>query len=93
MRARTRRRRLPGLPGDPTLRCLADAREMGIEAVAVFGYLPKWVLGGSEHISFGVAREWRAAGLHKNGIIMDDDQETEEKVKVIRDCLKATSDR
>ena len=37
-----------------------------------FGYLPAWTLGGGEHLPSGIARSWRAFGLHPEGILEDD---------------------
>lgn len=36
-----------------------------------FGYLPAWALGGGEHLPAGIAKSWRAFGLHPEGILED----------------------
>lgn len=40
---------------------------------SVFGYLPGWAMGGKVSLPKTAAREWRRWGLHRMGIIQDDE--------------------
>ncbi len=41
-------------------------------ASSIYGYLPKWVLGGGENLPYHAAREWRKWGLHPEGVLQGD---------------------
>ncbi|XOV93131.1 MAG: hypothetical protein ACFHWX_00180 [Bacteroidota bacterium] len=38
----------------------------------IYGYLPKWTLGGGENLPFKAVREWRKWGLHPQGVLQGD---------------------
>jgi len=38
----------------------------------IYGYMPGWLLGGSEHLPLQVTREWRKWGLHPKGVLQGD---------------------
>ena len=52
-----------------------------------FGYLPAWVLGGGEHLPAGIARSWRAFGLHPEGIL-EDDPERKSKFASVQTAIR-----
>ncbi|MEQ8238549.1 MAG: alpha/beta fold hydrolase [Cyclobacteriaceae bacterium] len=46
------------------------------------GYMPGWAMGGNVSLPKNVALQWRAAGLHRNGIIGNDKEKAEKYASI-----------